>query len=757
MNWDRSQFGNLLRDERGNTIMTFGLTSMLAIAAVGGAIDFGRSYQLKSKMQNSLDVAVVSGIAKYRETQDWAQAKTHAAAVFQTNFANAVSPTQANPNPTAGLDQPIVSFAQNGAQLTGTATMTANTPFMNLVIGSNLKMAAHSGAVPPSGKQLEVAIMVDVTGSMGWDASAGANPTTCSIVQNPSSKIDYLKCAGEDLLNILLPANGANNSNVRIGIAPFADKVNAGVYAEKVVDPAIASPSGGGSYAPISNLASTKQGAFTGTYSGATPTAATQPAGAQFGATGASVPSGGVNVAGGTFSNNHCIPSVIPGTPGSAGQLKTTSILTRDSGNHYIGATVTVTVPAGGSKPKSVLKSNTENAGTTVTSTGRKFKPVKEYDYDDGVFDKLDTHGANTSSFYVPLITNETGLTRLTRNHGGNNGPVGVQIPRDGTPNASTGMQWIGVRRVGHGGVTGYWKVTTHNGTDWNYSWVTTANEHFIQVYQEVESETVAGSPDVTISGCESAPTPTQQSTSKLITCVTERMNGTSLDYTAAAIASGRYIGPFNHGNTSKSNYSSDGKCFSAGRELPPVIPLTNDRSALIDFFEDATVGGATAGHLGTAWASYILSPDWSSIWPAMSTPTAYNNSGVMKAAILMTDGEYNIQFSTGGVSTNTSAKQALMLCKQMRDNGIKVFTVGFGFGQGVKPTSNVAGMSDADRTAPGTGTAKERAIDTLSKCASDDSSYYFPYDGESLRTVFKQIANKLSSDISGGTARIVN
>ena len=50
------------------------------------------------------------------------------------------------------------------------------------------------------------------------------------------------------------------------------------------------------------------------------------------------------------------------------------------------------------------------------------------------------------------------------------------------------------------------------------------------------------------------------------------------------------------------------------------VIPLTNNKATLSSFFTNAKIGGGTPGHLGTAWASYLLSPDWSTVWPASSS-----------------------------------------------------------------------------------------------------------------------------------------
>ena len=244
---------NLVTDEAGNIAITFGLTSMVAMFAVGGAVDFGRAYQHKSRMQNALDAAVVSAVSKFKDTNNWTLAQNQALSTFRTNYTNAVNPTTNNPNPTATLEQPIVNFTQSGSTVVGHATMRANTPFMKFAIGTNLAVSADSSGTPPSGKQLEIAVMVDLTGSMGWSAAAGATALPCTAVSSPRSKIDYLKCAGEDLLNILLPASGVNNAAVKVGIAPFADYVNAGSYAVAVTGLAAT----GGSYANITNLAST--------------------------------------------------------------------------------------------------------------------------------------------------------------------------------------------------------------------------------------------------------------------------------------------------------------------------------------------------------------------------------------------------------------------------------------------------------------------------------------------------------------------
>ena len=101
---------------------------------------------------------------------------------------------------------------------------------------------------------------------------------------------------------------------------------------------------------------------------------------------------------------------------------------------------------------------------------------------------------------------------------------------------------------------------------------------------------------------------------------------------------------------------------------------------------KDWARGGATAGHLGTAWAWYLLSPNWASLFDKDNQPAAYDDLKrtigkaktplLRKIAVLMTDGEYNTQYSS--TDSNT---QARAICDEMKKTGIEVFTVGFEIG----------------------------------------------------------------------------
>jgi len=208
--------------------------------------------------------------------------------------------------------------------------------------------------------------------------------------------------------------------------------------------------------------------------------------------------------------------------------------------------------------------------------------------------------------------------------------------------------------------------------------------------------------------------------TNYLISCVTER-TGTEA-YTDALPGPSAWIGASVNGN-SPNNYSLDGQCLrnsgNGSSELPGIIPLSEDKTALLNEINSFTPAGSTAGHLGTAWGWYLISPAWQAIWGLATPPVAYHDPEVIKAVVIMTDGEYNTQYSS-----TSSTDQALALCGAMKASGIEVFTVGFGID-------------------PSEATVAE---DTLTRCASGIGHYFFPYDSAALRQAFNQIGNQLTT-----------
>ncbi|HEU4379671.1 MAG TPA: VWA domain-containing protein [Hyphomicrobiaceae bacterium] len=239
--------------------------------------------------------------------------------------------------------------------------------------------------------------------------------------------------------------------------------------------------------------------------------------------------------------------------------------------------------------------------------------------------------------------------------------------------------------------------------------------------------------------------TPTWVISSK---CVTERIGSDKYTDTAPASTS-TYVGKGYFGsNTDTScgvaNFSDD--------EVNSVYPLSDDKDALKRRIDKLTTAGSTAGHLGTAWAWYLLSPKWNSVlsqaFPSAKPAGAYsdlttkNAKGapkLRKIAVLMTDGDYNINYCKGVEAKNSdqspdincnsengkSLAQATSLCSAMKtplgsgDGAkIEVFTVGFQLSSSAKTF--------------------------LQNCATDTNHYYDAATPDALKAAFRDIAQDL-------------
>jgi Flp pilus assembly protein TadG len=154
------------------------------------------------------------------------------------------------------------------------------------------------------------------------------------------------------------------------------------------------------------------------------------------------------------------------------------------------------------------------------------------------------------------------------------------------------------------------------------------------------------------------------------------------------------------------------------------VVALTDDKKFLLSEVTDAdkyTDGVSTAGHLGTAWAYYLLSPRWNNVWQLAEKPAEYKDGKTQKVAVLMTDGVYNtVSSKMSSANEPKSQKFAIDTCAAMKADGIIIYTVGF--------------QAPAD------------AQVLLAKCASDPAKALNADNGAQLKSAFKNIANQITT-----------
>lgn len=170
-------------------------------------------------------------------------------------------------------------------------------------------------------------------------------------------------------------------------------------------------------------------------------------------------------------------------------------------------------------------------------------------------------------------------------------------------------------------------------------------------------------------------------------------------------------------GGVWRAGYNEHGeyKETTAGCRTQPPVELTNDRAKLIDYVSSLTTDGFTAGHLGVAWAWYLISDRWSAIFDGTATPVAFTDPDTTKAIVLMTDGFFNYD----PTRPLHSRDQARALCDNIKVKGVSIYAVAFA--------------------------APREGREVLEYCATDPGYYFDARNGDELKQAYKEIALSLS------------
>ncbi|KZK93783.1 MULTISPECIES: pilus assembly protein TadG-related protein [unclassified Pseudovibrio] len=199
------------------------------------------------------------------------------------------------------------------------------------------------------------------------------------------------------------------------------------------------------------------------------------------------------------------------------------------------------------------------------------------------------------------------------------------------------------------------------------------------------------------------------------------------------------------------------------------MVPLTSERSKIESSINVLRASSATAGQIGIAWGWYTLSPLWKDFWPSDSKPDEYGKNGVRKYAVLMTDGSFNTYYSADYGNAENELKEiiknrgdrkndhdqmysgkleiedhekiaskvkwdyrsnsslsgvpfttAKKLCRNMKEEGIVIYTVFFG--------SNYNGKK------------------IMQECASTSKTFYHATNKSDLIKAFSSIANDIKN-----------
>ncbi len=185
---------SLLRDEQGSIAIVFALAMTGIIAGLGAALDYSRLSGSKSTLQSALDSAILNA------------GKAALATGGQVDRVKVIAELKANlPDflkPMADSVQLVQTTDKLSAQISGTLDNRFGS-----FLGSPRSAIAAAASVPLGSTRLELALVLDSTGSM---ASMG--------------KMDALKSAANQLIDTLV-ANRQVGSEIAVGVVPFATQV----------------------------------------------------------------------------------------------------------------------------------------------------------------------------------------------------------------------------------------------------------------------------------------------------------------------------------------------------------------------------------------------------------------------------------------------------------------------------------------------------------------------------------------------------
>jgi Flp pilus assembly protein TadG len=211
------------RNERGNAFMLGGATLLPLLLIMGGAVDLHRFARYKANLSNGIDAAALA-LARRGETYTEAQAKTF---VEEYIAALQIDDSQFT------LQEITVNKTTKGYIVNAHGTMT--TMFLPLghltssSAGAVMEMGMDIVAeVVHSSNRLELAMVLDVTGSMNCGDTVSSSCTGNWSNPGSSSRIVALRDAATDLVDILMTDAISDPDMIKIGVVPFEGTVNIG-------------------------------------------------------------------------------------------------------------------------------------------------------------------------------------------------------------------------------------------------------------------------------------------------------------------------------------------------------------------------------------------------------------------------------------------------------------------------------------------------------------------------------------------------
>lgn len=201
--------------EDGTVAVAFSGALLAVILTAGAAIDYGNATRYKAVLESAVDAtSLAAAKLAANGTTDKAALTAAARKAFDVNVGSLL----ANGIEIDGFDVTPIP-ASNEVRVTASAAVP--TAFMKLAnidaVPLSVAATAHTGQI------IEVAMMLDLTGSMGE-----------LTADRKGRKVTVLEKAAKDLVSTLMPDQSGLGDRVRIALAPYSSGVNVGRLAKAV-------------------------------------------------------------------------------------------------------------------------------------------------------------------------------------------------------------------------------------------------------------------------------------------------------------------------------------------------------------------------------------------------------------------------------------------------------------------------------------------------------------------------------------------
>lgn len=650
------------RDERGNLAILFAFMSVMLFLFVGGAVDYSRWNAVRADMTESMDAAslAVAQLAASNSNISKSDLKAYGKNFFEENFNY-----EGHLKPGWEID-----FNLSNSAVISTCIQGAVDTYLLGVAGIDKLDISNCVEITKKGSgQIELALVLDVTGSMGSYAGG-------------QKKIDSLKDAVENLLDVMF-VNDTTSNNLKIGVVPFNAYVNAGgasSWQSSWGDLNAQSAYHGARFIHVDKTASVDNSSLAKEYND----------------------SGIAKVMDVTKKVNHY------------------SLYNSDSSLSWDGCVEARPYPldeldtAPGSAASSTLISNALSSPSDLTSPGNSYETRMKTAFTSTPSMQFTASALSTTanSYFVPMFYPDEpdcsssacdwGENEITKTYsmGGTNRSVSGYGFYFDDPDSASGVSESSYDNRSL--VSDYRYTTSNQGEDFaRYLEVVLGARMAIdEDYSDLDSywdgvKTRLDDLGATkISDTETSCT--KKKKKKKQTCTTTTEAGDEFILRNAYVGwwdsnTGKYVGKYNQSPSVNSSHSPNLGCPKA------LLPLTNNRDTVETYVDSLSPAGNTDSANGAMWGWRILSNE-----APFTEGVPDSNTDWQKAVVIMTDGENTVSSenthwdssltsygyaseSRMGVGVNSASEMRdeidnkfLRICHRMKAEGYLVYTIMF-------------------------------------------------------------------------------